>query len=155
MSNHVKTNYAVKGGSDPVFVRGLVKFAKLGAPDQWGKNSVRIYPNQETMPRVHKLISEGIKNSLTRDDDGQYSIVFSRPKTIKTKTKGEVELEPVIITDENDMISDDSYLPDGTECTLKLETYGGRSPTGFGSYKAARLAQIKVHGKRAERTIPI
>lgn len=137
-----------------MFLRGTAKYSKLGALDQWGKNSIRIYPDTESMNKVHKLISEGVKNKITKDDDG-YSVTFSRPAVIKTKTKGEVILEPVIVTDENDVIQEDKYIEDGTEITLKLECYGGPSPSGFGSYKAARLAQVKIHGKRAARPIPI
>jgi hypothetical protein len=145
---------AVKGGTQPVFLRGLAKYSKLGASlDQFGKNSIRIYPDTNSMNAIHKLISEGIKNKLNKDDDG-YSITFSRPMFIKTKSKGEVLLEPVIVTDEEDIVLEDKYIEDGTEITIKLETYGGKSPTGFGSYKAARLAQVKIHGKKAARTIP-
>lgn len=145
--------YMIPGGTEPVYIRGQAKYCKLGAPDQWGKNSIRVYPDTESMNKVHKLISDGVKNKLTKDDDG-YSITFSRPMSIKTKTKGEVLLEPVVVTDEEDHILEDKFIADGTDVTVKLETYGGRSPTGFGSYKAARLAQIKIHGKKADRKIP-
>jgi hypothetical protein len=148
------TFVAVKGGTSPVYIRGLAKFAKLTHPDQFNKHSIRIYPNQETMPAVHKLISEGVKNRLAHDDDG-YSVTFSRPIKIETKTKGEVLLPPLIVTDEEDHILDDKVIPDGTDVTIKLECYGGRNPIGLGTYKAARLAQIKIHGKKAERSIPI
>src|SRR5882672_6797440 len=144
----------VKGGAQPVLIRGQAKYAKLGVPDQWGKNSIRIYPIQEDMPKIHKLISEGIKNKLTKDEDG-YSITFSRPEKLKTKTRGEILLEPVIITDDEDHIQEDKFIADGDDITIRLHTYGGKSPSGYGLYKAARLDQIKVHGKKANRPIKI
>lgn len=134
--------FLVKGGTDPVEIRGTAKYSKLMAVDMYGKHSLTIYPDQESMNRVHKLISEGVKNKIRKDDDG-YCITFSRPTTIKTKTKGEVALDPVRVVDKNNRILSDKAIPDGEDITMTLECYGGKSPTGFGTYKAARLLSVK------------
>lgn len=145
--------YLVRGGSDSVLLRGTAKFAKLTATDQWDKWSCTIYPDQESMVKVHKLISEGIKNRIRKDDDG-YCITFSRPAKIKTKTKGEVDLDPVKVETQEGHLMDSPYIEDGTDITMKLETYGGKSGSGFGLFKAARLAAIKVHGTKPTRPVP-
>jgi len=138
----------VKGGNAPVEIRGIAKFAKLSEPDMWNKYSCRISPDQPSMAKVHKLISEGIKNKITKDETGEYSIVFSRPVKIKTKDKGEVLLDPVILVYEDGERLSKRFVPDGSDITMKLEIYGGKSPTGFGVYKAARLFKITVHGEK-------
>ncbi len=150
---HTRTHWHVKGGNDAVLLKGTAKFAKLTNLDQWGKWSCCIYPDQESMIKVHKLISEGVKNKISKDDDG-YKIVFSRPKFIKTKLKGEVEMDPVLVENDEGILTD-KFIPDGAEITMKLETYGGKSPTGFGNYKAARLQAIRVHGVKSARPIPL
>lgn len=130
--------------SEMVTIRGTAKFGNVHRLDQWGKRSCAIYPDQQSMAKVHKLISEGIKNKINKDDDG-YKITFSRPERIKTKTRGDVELEPVRVTDKEGNNVSNQQIPDGSDITMTLETYGGKSPTGFGTYKAARLAEIKIH----------
>lgn len=151
MSDYVAT----KGGTGPVLIRGRAKFAKLTNLDQWGKWSCTIFPDQESMPKVHKLISEGVKNKLRQEENGDgYCITFSRPGKIKTKTKGEVDMDPVIVEDSEGHIMSSPYVEDGSDITMKLETYGGRSGSGFGTYKAARLQAIKIHGMKADRPIP-
>ena len=149
----IPSRYLVKGGSDPVFLRGTAKYAKLTKLDQWGKWSCSIYPDEESMPKVHKLISEGVKNKLNKDEDG-YRITFSRPAVIMTKTKGDIELEPVVVEDAEGNVVTDPFVEDGADITMKLECYGGASPAGRGTYKAARLAGIKLHSKKADRPIP-
>lgn len=135
-----------------MFLRGTAKFSKLTNLDVWGKWSCTIYPDQESMVKVHKLIADGIKNKIRKDDDG-YCITFSRAAKINTKSKGEVDMSPVEVTDENDMIIKDKFVQDGSDITMKLDTYGGPSASGFGLYKAARLSAIKVHGIKATRPI--
>jgi hypothetical protein len=144
--------FAVKGGTDPVLLRGTAKYAKLAKLDQWGKWSCSIYPDAESMNKVHKLISEGIKNKLVKDDDG-YRITFSRPAEIKLKSGVMSALDPVTVEDDEGFKVDKPFVEDGSTITMKLETYGGPSPTGFGSYKAARLQGVKVHGMKVSRTI--
>src|SRR6266852_3378622 len=128
----VHPRFLVKGGTNPaIFISGQCKYAKLMSLDQWGKWSCSIYPDQESMIKIHKLISEGVKNKLNKDDDG-YRITFSRPAKLKTKLKGEVDIDPVQVMDAEDYVLTDKIIPDGEDIIMKLETYGGKSPTGFG-----------------------
>jgi len=151
-TNLKRPDWLVKGGNEDVLIKGTAKYAKLGNLDQWGKWSCAIYPDQESMVKIHKLISEGVKNKIRKDDDG-YVITFSRPAKIKTKSKGEVDMAPVIVENDEGILLDTKFIEDGAEVTMKLETYGGKSPTGFGNYKAARLLAIRVHGMKSARPI--
>jgi hypothetical protein len=140
--------------NEAVILRGTAKYAKLTGLDQYGKWSCCIYPDEESMQKIHKLKSEGVRNDLRHDDDG-YCVTFSRPAVIKTKAKGDIPLDPVKVYDHEDHTLDGGYVEDGADITMKLETYGGKSPTGYGTYKAARLVAIKVHGVKPTRPIPL
>lgn len=149
----VDPKWLVRGGNAPVSLHGTARYAKLSSPDQFGKFSCSIYPDQESMVKVHKLISEGVKNRLNKDDEG-YRITFSRPPSIKTKTRGDIDIGPVWVKDENARDIDTSYVDDGAEITMLLETYGGPSGSGRGLYKAARLVGITVHNVTDKNPLP-
>lgn len=153
--SEIANRFFTKGGCDPVIIRGTAKYAKLGSLDQWGKYSCCIYPDQESQTKIHKLISEGIKNKFRKDDEGQYCITFSRPEKIKVGTKGETVLPPVVVENAEGHVIKETYIEDGADITMKLECYGGKNPTGFGNYKAARLAGIRLHEKKAARSTPL
>lgn len=136
--------WEVKGGTDPVYVTGKARWAKLINPDpQYEKWAITVYPINEDMPKVHKLISDGIKNTLKKDDDGYY-ITFSRPIRIKLRTGMTKPMDaPVVIDADGSVFS--SAIGDGSDVTVKLDTYGGPGPGGRGSYKAARLAAVRIN----------
>lgn len=151
----VEGKWLVKGGANQtIYLSGKARYAKLVSLDQWGKWSCCLYPDQDSQAKIHKLISEGVKNKLSHDEEG-YRITFSRPAVIKTKTRGDIPLDPVEVTDADDYVMQDKMIPDGEDITMKLETYGGKSPSGYGTYKAARLAGIKRHGMKSSRPIPV
>jgi hypothetical protein len=133
-----------KGGSDPVYITGKCKWARTTLPDPtYEKWSIAVYPIAEDLPKLHKLISEGIRNQLKKDDDGYY-MNFSRPIRIKLKTGNVMPMEAPKIIDKDGVIFTD-IIGDGSDVTVKLETYGGAGPGGKGSYKAARLGAVRIN----------
>src|SRR5712671_946896 len=80
--------------TDYVFLQGKTKWFRPNAPNEWGKWTHVLYPNEESLNKIRDLQTStdkttGIKNILKKDEDG-YSITLSRPtsKTIKGKVVG-------------------------------------------------------------------
>lgn len=124
-----------------VFLQGKVKWVHTKRLNKFGKWTATLYPTPESLTIIRELIEEGIKNNLKKDDDGYY-IAFSRPPEKMDKQGRRFPLSPVEIID-SDGRAFDGWIGNGSDCTLKIETYGGKSPIGT-QYKAARLAGIKV-----------
>lgn len=124
-----------------VFLSGKVKFCRTQTPDQFNKWGVVLYPDEPSMAKVHKLKEEGIKNVLKKDDEG-YHMTFSRPtsKLIRGKVVG---LAPPEVLGKDGTTPLKELVGNGSDITLKLECYGGKTPVG-GTYKAARLLSIRV-----------
>lgn len=126
-----------------VFLQGKVKWVHTKRLDKYGKWKAVLYPNEESLTKVRELIEEGIQNELNKDDDG-YFITFSRLPEKSDRTGRKYSLTPVEVVDK-DGRGFDGYVGNGSDCTLKLEVYGGKRPGGIGGeYKAARLAGIRV-----------
>lgn len=127
-----------------VYIRGLCRYARTITPDPtYDKWSICLYPRAEDMPKVHELINQGIRNKLKMDDDGHY-ITWSRPIKIEKKNGTSIPLDPPKVVDSNG-VELAEFIGDGSDTTVKLETYGGPGPGGRGSYKAARLEAVQVH----------
>ena len=140
-----RSRFRVMGGVEPVYITGKCKYARLSNPDPvYEKWSIAVYPaDQADLDKIKKLKEEGIKNELKKDDDGYY-MTFSRPLKIKRKTGQVQPMEAPVVTDKEGVIVTE-MLGNGSDVTIKLETYGGAGPGGFGRYKAARLAAVRVN----------
>lgn len=126
-----------------VFLQGKVKWAHTKRLNKYGKWTCTLYPNAESLTIVKDLIEQGIKNELNKDDDG-YFIAFSRPPEKTDRTGRKFSLTPVEVVDKDGRLFD-GYVGNGSDCTLKLEVYGGKRPGGIGGdYMAARLAGIRI-----------
>ena len=126
-----------------VFLQGKVKWCMTKQLNQFGKWVCTIYPNEESKAKIDQLIKDGIKNELKKDDDG-YFIAFSRPPEKIDRSGRRFPLTPVEVVDK-DGKAFDGRIGNGSDCTIKLEVYGGKRPGGLaGTYKAARLAGIRV-----------
>lgn len=139
------SNYKpVNEKTEAVYISGKARYARTINPDPvYEKWSIAIYPPQSEMPKVHDLLNKGIRNKLKKDDDG-YFITFSRPLKIKLRNGQVKPMEgPKVIDKDGKIITD--FIGDGSDVTVKLETYGGPGPGGKGSYYAARLQGIKVN----------
>lgn len=123
------------------FLKGKVKYAHTKRLSKYGKWSVVLYPDEPSLAIVKRLIEEGIKNELKKDDDGYY-ITFGRPPEKLDRQGRRYTLEPVVVIDNEGRVFD-GYIGNNSDCGVKIETYGGTTPQGS-KYKAARLAGIKV-----------
>lgn len=124
-----------------VYISGKAKWVKAHAPDKFGKWSVVVYPDSASLVKIEELKKGGIKNVLKKDDDGYY-MAFSRPtqRMIRGKVVG---FAPPIITDKEGVPLEGVLVGNGSDVTLKLETYGGNHITS-GKWLAARWAALRV-----------
>lgn len=134
----------VSRGTIPVYITGKCKYARTKKPDEkYEKWTITVYPDETSMKEVYKLIDEGIKNKLRKDEDG-YNISFGRPTFIRSKKGPDIPLAAPIVMNKDGVVIED-LIGDGSDVTVKLETYGGPGPRGVGRYKAARLAAIRIN----------
>lgn len=128
--------------SREVFVQGKAKWVHTKRPDQFGDYSMVLYPDAKSLDIIRSLIEEGIKNVLKKDDDG-YFIKFKRPLEKEDSHGRKFSLGVVQVINKDNTIFD-GFIGNGSDVTVKLETYGGKARGGIGTYKAARLAGIRV-----------
>lgn len=128
--------------NEEVIITGKVRFAFTNRLNQFGKWVVGIYPDTESIEKVHLLIKEGIKNELKKDDTG-YWIAFSRPPDKQDRQGRKFTLTPPVVID-NDGRSFNGAIGPSSDVAVKLEVYGGKTPIGS-QYKAARLGGVKIY----------
>jgi hypothetical protein len=125
-----------------VFIQGKLSWVKCEVPNEWGKWTATIHPNQTSLDKIRELQGEGVKNVLKKDDDGYYT-TFSRPtsKMIKGKVVGMAP--PEVLQADGKTPLKGILVGNGSDGTIKLEVYQHGTPGG-GKAKAARLLSIKV-----------
>lgn len=129
--------------NEEIYVRGKTKFAFVNRLNQFGKWVVGIYPDNESLGKIKKLVEEGIKNELKKDDDNQYWIAFSRPPDKTDRQGRKFSLNPPVVVDK-DGRAFSGGIGNDSDVALKLEVYGGKTPIGT-PYKAARLGGVKIY----------
>lgn len=126
-----------------IYLSGKCKWCRTQTPDEYFKWKITLWPDAESMVKVNKLKEEGIKNILKKDEDGYY-ITFNRPTSVMRKGKV-VGMEPPIVLNKEGTAPLMELVGNGSDVTVKLEIYGGKVPTGMGSYKAARFLSVRVN----------
>lgn len=128
--------------SEEIVVTGKSKFSFLNRLNPYGKWAQGIYLDPQSVDKVKKLIEEGIKNELKKDDEG-YWIAFSRPPDKQDRTGRKYTMTPPVCVDKEGRHYSGS-IGAGSDIAVRLEVYGGKSPQGS-NYKAARLGGVKVY----------
>jgi len=125
-----------------VFVKGKLSWVKTTVPNEWGKWTCTIHPNEESLNKIRDLQAEGVKNVLKKDDDGYY-VTFSRPtqKMIKGKVIGLAP--PEVLQADGKTPLTGQLVGNGSDGVVKVEVYSHSTPGG-GKAKAARLLSIKI-----------
>jgi hypothetical protein len=139
----LKDRGVVKSGENPVYITGKCKWARTFNPDPtYNKWSITIWPaNNAELTKIHDLKAKGIRNELKKDDEGYY-MTFSRPLKIQLRNGG-VKAMTAPITLDKDGKALTELVGDGSDVTVKLDTYGGKGD--YGKYFAARLDSIRVN----------
>lgn len=133
-----------------IFLQGKVKWFRQNAPDQkydpprW--NHV-MYPNDESLEKIRKLQSEGVKNVVKMDDDGSY-LTLARPcykdyidKGTGGKKRMTFDAPPVL--DANGIPCQNVLVGNGSDVTTKMEVYTHTKPGG-GKAKAMRWESSRI-----------
>lgn len=121
------------------FFQGKCKWARTHQPDEWGWR-ITLYPNQESLDKFRALQEKGIKTHLKKDDDGYY-FVARRPQSKMMRGMVKHFEAPVVLDKDNKPTGD--MIGNGSDVTVKCETYGYKPPTG-GTGMAMRLASVRV-----------
>jgi len=136
--------------TDNVYLQGKAKWVRVSVPDMYGKYAMVLYPNEESLNKIKKLKEiktvngkqyEGIKNRLRRDEDGD-SMSFSCPSEKMVKGVRRLYAAPMILDENNLPIS--TGVGNGSEVTIKLETYSYNPPGNKMGGTAARLVSVRV-----------
>jgi hypothetical protein len=125
-----------------VFISGKLSWVQTARPNKWDKWSVTIHPDNAGLEKVRELQGEGLKNVLSKDEDG-WKVTFSRPIEVKYSGKTQAMQPPLVLDKDNKPIVD-KLIGNGSDGTVKLEVYKHRVPLSDKKAKAARLAAIKV-----------
>lgn len=123
-----------------IYLKGKASWVK-DKPNEWGKYSFQLHPDNESLEKIRELQSEGIKNVLKKDEDGYYCN-FSRPVSIVAKGKV-IGLAPPEIWDADGRTPFKESVGNGSDVTVKLEVYSHGTPGG-GKAKAARWASMRI-----------
>lgn len=128
--------------TDYVYVQGKLSWVKFDIPNEWGKWTATIHPNEKSLEIIRGLQGEGMKNILKKDDDGYYT-TFSRPTQRMMKGKVIGMAPPEVLQADGKTPLKGILIGNGSDGVLKLEVYSHGTPGG-GKAKAARLMSIKV-----------
>lgn len=125
-------------------IQGKVKWVRHKVPNKYGNWSHEMYPNPEGLELIRELQGQGLKNKLSKDEDG-WHCAFSRPtqKTIKGKVQG---FAPPIIVQADGVtpLRDDVLVGNGSDATTLLDVYEHRVPGTESKSVAARWEAMKI-----------
>ena len=79
-----------------IYIKGKAKWARLVNPDQWSNFSIQVHPDAEGLEKIRELQSQGLKNTLKKDDDGWY-VRLRRPTSKLIKGKVTSFLPPLVV----------------------------------------------------------
>ena len=144
-------------GTEWYFLKGKGSWVSPHKINQWGKYSMKLYPDTETLELIQKLQKEkGIKNRVEKDEDGWW-LRLNRPSELKLRTGKVVGMKPPEVLDGDHPIKDDEgnvigYLPlsepigNGSDVVAKVEVYPYTPPASRDGKKewAMRWFSIRV-----------
>lgn len=134
-----------------IFLKGKGSWVNPTKINEWGKRTMVLHPDSESLDVVRALQSEGVKNVIGKDDDGYY-VRLARPAniTIKGKITG---MEPPTVFDGSKPLPGGGYAPlpsdvyigNGSDVIVKMEVYTHNIPGQKGKKaKAMRWNSIRV-----------
>ncbi len=136
--------------TNSVYLQGKAKWVRVATPDMYGKYAMVLYPNEESLDKIKKLKEiqtingrqyEGLKNRLRRDEDGD-NMAFGCQAEKIIKGVRRLYAAPMIIDKDN--LPYNVNVGNGSEVTIKLETYSYSPPGAKMGGTAARLVSIRV-----------
>lgn len=126
-----------------VFLQGKGSWIRPQVVNQWGKYSMVLHPNAESLEKIRDLQAEGVKNVIGKDDDG-YFVRLSRPSEIKIDGKIKGLVPPEVFGPDGNPLRD-VLIGNGSDVTVKMEVYLHKVPASDKKAKAMRWLAIKVN----------
>jgi hypothetical protein len=135
--------------SDVLFLKGKAKWVTTTKTNEWGKWTMVLYPNPESLELIRELQGQGVKNVIKKDEDGYY-VRLSRNNEFKFNGKIKGNTPPVVF-DGSRPLPDGGYaivqglVGNGSDVTVKMEVYSHRVPGSPGKMaKAMRWESVRV-----------
>lgn len=130
-----------------VYWQGKAKWVKAINPDlTYNKWNFVLYPNEVHLEEIRDLQAKGVKNVLSKDDDG-WKINISRP--VQKVWKGRVwAFTPPRVVDKDDRPLDGVAIGNGSDVTAKIEVYQHGTPSG------KKATAIRWEGLRIDNLVP-
>jgi len=138
-----------------VYLQGKCKWFRPDQPDQWSKWSHVLYPDQPSIDKINKLkenteTRQGIKNILSKDDDGYYMRIGRKTK-IEPRSGVPIPLRPPEVFDKDGKTPlRGVYVGNGSDITTKIEVYTYNLPAEKGKKGRA----IRWESSRIDNLIP-
>lgn len=132
-------------------LRGKVNWCRIDRPNKFGKWSLDLYPDSESMVKLNKLKeTPAIKNVIKQDDDGKYITIHR--DTQKLMGGKMVMFKPPIVLQRDpnggDPIPMKSgvLIGNGSDCSVEIEVYGwdGNQARGIMPGRAIRIYKVLV-----------
>lgn len=121
-----------------VYLKGKAKWAHTARPDKYGKLSVVLYPDAESLEIFKELKKEpAILNVLQQDDDGHYFKLGVEPNK---NINGKVVVFDIKVLKPDGAPLTESLIGNGSDVTVKCEVYTYRAGKG----RAIRPSVIRV-----------
>lgn len=140
--------------TDYIFLKGKASWVNAHKVNEWGKWSVMLHPDTESLNIIRDLQSEGVKNVIKKDDDG-YFVRLARPHEIKVKGKIIGQVAPEVFDGSKPLKDDEGnvigyyplkeYVGNGSDVVVKMSVYQHNIPGQPGKKaKAMRWESIRV-----------
>jgi hypothetical protein len=133
-----------------IYLTGKFKWCRPDAPDPWGSWKTQFFPSAESLEVIRDLQGKGLKNVLSKNDDGEWFTTFRRPtqKVYKGKVIGFAPPEKL---DGTKKLPDGTFAPlrdvnigDGSDGVIKLEVYQHGVPGTDKKAVAARWEAVRI-----------
>ncbi len=126
-------------------LKGKFDWVKAVELNKYGKWSLELYPDNDSLEKLRELQAEGIKNVIKKDDEG-YHLQISRPPTIEFQ-KGVVQsvVPPRVRDKDKQPLPSNIRIGSGSDGVVAVEIYTHRIPNTERRAKAMRLYGIEVH----------
>lgn len=126
-------------------LKGKLMWCRLVDLNRYGKWSLDLYPDHDSLEKLRELQAEGVKNVIKKDDDG-YHVQISRPATVEF-SKGVVQsVTPPRVRDKDKQpLPSNVLVGNGSDGIVAVEVYTHRVPNSEKRAKAMRLYGVEVH----------
>lgn len=126
------------------FLKGKSGWSHILQPSKFGKWTIELCLENESLSKVLAWKKEGIMNHITKDDDG-YWVTISRPMKIKRKDGSDMPLLPPPVWNADDTPYMGTQIGKGSDVEVKVELRDFTVPATGVKGKSMRLVGVRIH----------